>query len=135
MSMQDPIADMLTRIKNAQMAKFKTVSMPLSGFKTAIAKVLKEQGFIEDYKEGKLKENNKFGSLDIKLKYMENGNSVIEDVKRVSRPGLRVYRNSHDLPIVKDGLGIAIISTSKGVMTAGHAKAQSIGGEVLCIVS
>jgi small subunit ribosomal protein S8 len=131
--MQDPISDMITRIKNAQMAKFKTVSMPSSKIKLAIAKVLQEQGYIEDFKKSKLADAT-FDKLNIRLKYTEDGRPVIEDIKRVSRPGLRVYKGSSELPIVKGGLGIAIVSTSKGLMCAGHAKAQSLGGEVLCTV-
>lgn len=128
--MQDPISDMITRIKNAQMANFTQVSMPSSNMKEAIAKVLRDQGFITDYKTSE-KEAKK--TLDIKLKYY-NGKAVIENIKRTSRPGLRVYKGHNELPVVKGGLGIAIVSTSKGLMTAGQAAKQSLGGEVICVV-
>ena len=129
MSMQDPIADMLTRIRNAQMAHKVTVSMPSSKLKTAVAKVLKEEGYIVDYK---VQEDVK-PSLNIDLKYFE-GKAVIAEVDRASRPGLRLYVGKDDLPKVRGGLGIAIVSTNKGVMTDRAARAAGVGGEVLCTV-
>ena len=130
MSMQDPIADMLTRIRNAQMVSLKSASMPSSKLKRAIAEVLLNEGFIEgfDIDDGVKPE------LNIKLKYMEDGVPVIETMKRISRPGLRIYASVDDLPRVNAGLGIAIVSTSKGVMTGKAAKRLGIGGEVLCTV-
>lgn len=130
MSMQDPIADMLTRIRNAQMVSLKSASMPSSKLKKAIAEVLLNEGFIEgfDIDDGVKPE------LNVKLKYMEDGVPVIETMKRISRPGLRIYASVDDLPRVNAGLGIAIVSTSKGVMTGKAAKRLGIGGEVLCTV-
>lgn len=130
MSMQDPIADMLTRIRNAQMVSLKSASMPSSKLKRAIAEVLLNEGFIEgfDIDDGVKPE------LNVKLKYMEDGVPVIETMKRISRPGLRIYASVDDLPRVNAGLGIAIVSTSKGVMTGKAAKRLGIGGEVLCTV-
>ena len=129
MSMQDPLADMLTRIRNAQMAEKSVVSMPSSTLKVAVAKVLKDEGYIADYQiSSEIKP-----LLSIELKYFE-GRSVIEDVKRVSRPGLRQYKSSEDLPKVRGGLGVSIVSTSKGVMTDRAARAAGVGGEVLCTV-
>ncbi|MBA3902803.1 MAG: 30S ribosomal protein S8 [Rhodocyclaceae bacterium] len=131
MSMTDPIADMLTRIRNAQMAQKTSVAMPSSKVKVAIAHVLKDEGYIDDFAvrdaEGK-------SQLDIALKYYA-GRPVIERIERVSRPGLRVYKGSDDLPRVMNGLGIAIVSTPKGVMTDRKARATNVGGEVLCIVA
>ncbi|GAA4652639.1 30S ribosomal protein S8 [Kistimonas scapharcae] len=129
MSMQDPLADMLTRIRNAQMAEHASVSMPASKIKAAVAKVLKDEGFIADFKvEGESK-----SQLSIELKYFE-GKPVIEELKRVSRPGLRNYAATGALPKVNGGLGIAIVSTNKGVMTDRAARAAGVGGEVLCTV-
>ncbi len=131
MSMTDPIADMLTRIRNGQKARKINVSMPSSTAKVAVAKVLKGEGYIVDYAtsvEGVKSE------LSIELKYFE-GTPVIENVQRVSRPGLRVYRGKEELPKVLGGLGVAIISTSSGVMSDRQARKQGIGGEVLCVVS
>ena len=131
MSMTDPIADMLTRIRNGQKARKINVSMPSSTAKVAVAKVLKDEGYIVDYAtsvEGVKSE------LSIELKYFE-GTPVIENVQRVSRPGLRVYRGKEELPKVLGGLGVAIISTSAGVMSDRQARKQGIGGEVLCVVS
>lgn len=131
MSMTDPVADMLTRIRNGQMADKVEVSMPASKLKEAIAKVLKDEGYIENYvvrKEGAKAE------LGIELKYYA-GRPVIERIERVSRPGLRVYRGKQDLPKVMNGLGIAIVSTPKGVMTDRKARSVNVGGEVLCIVA
>ncbi len=131
MSMTDPIADMLTRIRNGQKARKVSVSMPASTAKEAIARVLKDEGYITDYAvdgEGAGKE------LSVELKYFE-GVPVIERIQRASRPGLRVYRGKEDLPRVLGGLGIAIVSTSAGVMSDAQAREKGIGGEVLCIVS
>ncbi len=121
---------MLTRIRNAQLAKKSVVSMPLSRIKLAIASVLKEEGYIEDYSSS---EEGALRNLTITLKYYA-GAAVIEQIKRVSKPGLRIYKPSTDLPNVLDGLGIAIISTSKGVMSERKARAARVGGEVLCVV-
>ncbi|MDP2810182.1 MAG: 30S ribosomal protein S8 [Rhodocyclaceae bacterium] len=131
MSMTDPIADMLTRIRNAQMAEKSAVIMPASKLKVAIARVLKDEGYIDDFavREG----SNKL-ELDIALKYYA-GRPVIERIERVSRPGLRVYKGKDDLPRVLNGLGVAIVSTPKGVMTDRRARASNVGGEVLCIVA
>ena len=130
MSMSDPIADMLTRIRNAQASEKVTVAMPASKLKTAIAKVLKDEGYIDDFK---LEEGVK-PQLEIALKYYA-GRPVIEKIERVSRPGLRIYKGTKDIPQVMNGLGIAIVSTSKGVMTDRKARATGLGGEVLCIVA
>ena len=131
MSLQDPISDMLTRIRNGQ-ARFKrVVSMPSSKVKHAIAGILKEEGYITDYRVSE--EDNK-KTLLIELKYFE-GKPVIETLRRVSRPGLKNYRSKSDLPAVLGGLGTAIISTPKGLMTDKSAREQGVGGEVICIVS
>jgi len=131
MSMSDPIADMLTRIRNAQRAQKASVSMPSSKLKVAIAKVLKDEGYIEDFA---VREVDGKRELSINLKY-HAGRPVIERIERVSRPGLRIYRGAKDLPKVMNGLGISIVSTSKGVMTDRMARAAGVGGEVLCIVA
>lgn len=131
MSLTDPVADMLTRIRNAQLSEKSTVTMSLSRLKKAIAQVLMDEGYIEGYQ---LSQINDKPYLEIKLKY-NNGIPVIEKIERVSKPGLRVYKSCDNLPQVMNGLGIAIISTSKGVMTEQNAKANRIGGEVLCIVA
>jgi len=130
MSMSDPIADLLTRIRNAQMAKLPTVVMPSSKIKVAIAKVLQEEGYITGYS---VNENDGKPTLDIELKYFQ-GKAVIEEIKRASRPGLRSYKGKEDLPKVRAGLGISILSTNKGLMTETQARAAGIGGEVLCTV-
>jgi len=131
MSMTDPIADMLTRIRNGQKARMVSVSMPASKAKEAIAKVLKDEGYITDFAvDGEGAER----SLNVELKYFE-GVPVIERIQRASRPGLRVYRGKEDLPKVLGGLGVAIVSTSAGVMSDRQAREKGIGGEVLCIVS
>ena len=130
MSMQDPISDMLTRIRNAQAVAKKEVAMPLSKLKVAVAEVLKEEGYIVDYRV----DNTAPSTVTITLKYYE-GQPVISEVKRVSRPGLRVYKGKTDVPKVKGGLGIAIISTPKGVMSDRKARRQGEGGEVICYVS
>ncbi len=131
MCMTDPIADMLTRIRNAQIAEKATVLMPSSKIKVAIAKVLKDEGYIDDYS---VKEDGSFRELGISLKYY-SGRPVIEKIERISKPGLRVYRGKDGLPNVMNGLGIAIISTPQGVMTDRHARAANMGGEILCIVA
>ena len=131
MSMTDPDADMLTRIRNAQMAEKLSVSMPSSKLKVAIAKVLKDEGYIDDFA---IRENGAKPELDIALKYYA-GHPVIERIERVSKPGLRVYKGKDDLPRVMNGLGVAIVSTPKGVMTDRRARAGNMGGEVLCIVA
>ena len=130
MSMHDPISDMLTRIRNAQRAHKVAVAMPSSKLKCAIAKVLKEEGYIEDFAVSA----DAKPVLEIQLKYYA-GRPVIEQIKRVSRPGLRVYKGSDEIPTVMIGLGVAIVSTSKGVMTDRKARAAGIGGELLCVVA
>ncbi len=130
MSMSDPIADLLTRIRNAQMAKLPTVGMPSSKMKMAIAKVLQDEGYIAGYQ---IDENGGKPILNIVLKYFQ-GMPVIEEIKRASRPGLRSYKGKEDLPKVRAGLGISIMSTNKGLMTETQARAAGIGGEVLCTV-
>ncbi len=132
MSMSDPIADMLTRIRNAQMVNKPDVSMPSSKVKSSIANVLKEEGYIEDFAVN-VNDGNK-PTLTINLKYYA-GNPVIETIQRVSKPGLRVYKGSQEIPKVMNGLGVTIVSTSKGVMTDRKAQAAGIGGELLCIVA
>jgi small subunit ribosomal protein S8 len=129
--MSDPIADMLTRIRNAQMAGKVIVSMPSSKIKVALATVLKEEGYVEGFKV--IPDNGK-PTLEIGLKYYADA-PVIETIQRVSRPGLRVYKGSEDIPQVMNGLGVAIVSTSKGLMTDRKARANGIGGEVLCVVA
>lgn len=129
MSMQDPLADMLTRIRNAQMAEHASVTMPSSKIKAAVAKVLKEEGFIADFSVS----SDAKSELTIELKYFE-GRPVIESLKRSSRPGLRSYAGKEALPKVNGGLGIAIVSTNKGVMTDRAARAAGVGGEILCTV-
>jgi len=128
--MTDPIADMLTRVRNAQSASKHDVTMPASKLKIAIAKVLQDEGYISGYStDGAAKP-----SLTITLKYYE-GRPVIDDIKRVSRPGLRIYKNKDELPRILNGLGIAIVSTSAGVMTDREARATGRGGEIICTVS
>jgi len=128
--MQDPLADMLTRIRNAQMSAKPSVSMPSSKLKVAVANVLKEEGYVTDFGvsdvEGKV-------ALTIELKYFE-GKPVIEEIDRISKPSLRKYVGSNELPKVRSGLGVAIVTTSKGVMTDRAARAAGVGGEVLCTV-
>ena len=131
MSMTDPIADMLTRIRNAQMAEKLAVTMPSSKLKVAIAQVLKDEGYIDDYA---VRESAGKSELNIALKYYA-GKPVIERIERVSKPGLRVYKGKDDLPRVMNGLGVAIVSTPKGVMTDRGARAANVGGEVLCLVA
>ena len=131
MSMTDPIADMLTRIRNAQMVGQVDVSMPCSKLKISIAQVLKDEGYVEDYA---VRDSGPKKELRIGLKYYA-GQPVIERLERVSKPGLRVYRGRDDIPKVMNGLGVAILSTSRGVMTDRKARADGVGGEVLCIVA
>jgi len=131
MSMTDPIADMLTRIRNAQMSERTTVAMPCSKVKVAIAQVLKDEGYIDDFK---VVTDGAKSTLEVGLKYYA-GRPVIEKIERVSRPGLRIYKGSKDIPQVMNGLGIAIVSTSRGVMTDRKARSSGVGGEVLCIVA
>lgn len=129
MAMSDPIADMLTRIRNAEKAKFKSVDIPGSRMKTEIARVLKEQGYIKNYK---FIEDNKQGMLRIYLKYGPQNASTVFGLERVSKPSIRRYVKSKDIKPVLNGLGIAILSTSKGIMTDKQAKEQNVGGEILC---
>jgi small subunit ribosomal protein S8 len=128
--MTDPISDMLTRIRNAQMCGKNTVSMPSSKLKAAIAQVLQDEGYIDGFA---FRESGPKRTIEINLKYYA-GQPVIEKLERVSRPGLRIYRGVEDIPKVMNGLGIAIVSTSRGVMTDRKARSQGVGGEVLCIV-
>ncbi|HLR13806.1 MAG TPA: 30S ribosomal protein S8 [Burkholderiaceae bacterium] len=131
MSMSDPIADMLTRVRNAQMVNKETVSIPSSKLKVAIATVLRDEGYIESFEvTGEAAKP----VLDITLKYYA-GRPVIESIDRVSRPGLRIYRGSKAIPSVMNGLGVAIVSTPRGVMTDRKARASGVGGEVLCYVA
>ena len=131
MSMSDPIADMLTRIRNAQMAQKGSVVMPSSKIKVAIAGVLQSEGYIDGFS---VRTEGGKAELELVLKYY-SGRPVIERIERVSRPGLRVYRGMDDLPRVMNGLGVAIVSTPRGVMTDRKARAEKVGGEVLCIVA
>ena len=131
MSMSDPIADMLTRIRNAQLSEKVSVAMPASKVKAAIARVLKDEGYIDDFAVRPLDGKT---VLEVGLKYYA-GRPVIEKLERVSRPGLRIYKPSDAIPRVMNGLGVAIVSTSKGVMTDRKARGLGIGGEVLCIVA
>jgi small subunit ribosomal protein S8 len=131
MSMSDPIADMLTRIRNAQATEKVSVLMPSSKVKLAIAQVLKDEGYIEDFAAREIEGKT---TLEIALKYYA-GKPVIEKIERISRPGLRIYKRREDMPKVMNGLGVAIVSTSRGVMTDRGARQQGVGGEVLCIVA
>lgn len=131
MSMSDPIADMLTRIRNAQAAEKGQVAMPSSKLKISIASVLKDEGYIEDFA---VREESGKAELTIALKYY-SGKPVIDRIDRISRPGLRIYKGKEDIPRVMNGLGVAILSTSKGVMTDRKARASGVGGEVLCVVA
>jgi len=130
MSMSDPISDMLTRIRNGQTAGKVEVVMPASKLKAEIARVMKEEGYIDDFSVG----TETKPSLTVKLRYYQ-GRGVIDQIQRVSRPGLRIFKGKTDLPKVKNGLGIAIVSTSQGVMTDRVARATGQGGEVLCVIS
>ncbi|MBO5478607.1 MAG: 30S ribosomal protein S8 [Clostridia bacterium] len=131
MNTTDPIADMLTRIRNANTSKHKTVDIPASNMKKAIAEILFEEGYIKAFE---VIENENQGIIRITIKYDEKGNRVIAGLKRISKPGLRVYAASDELPKVLNGLGIALISTSKGIMTDKKAREQGIGGEVLAYI-
>jgi small subunit ribosomal protein S8 len=131
MSMSDPISDMLTRIRNAQAVQKAKVNIPASKVKTGIAQVLKDEGYINDYRDTEVDGKP---ALEITLRYM-NGRGVIETMRRTSRPGLRQYRGKGDLPKIQNGLGIAVISTSKGIMTDTAARAAGEGGEILCVVT
>ena len=131
MQITDPIADMLTRIRNANTAKHETVDVPASNMKKAIAEILNEEGYIKGYQ---VIEDGKQGVIRITLKYGQNKEKVISGLKRVSKPGLRIYAGADELPRVLKGLGIAIISTSKGIMTDKKARKENIGGEVLAFV-
>ena len=129
MTMQDPLSDMLTRIRNAQTAKIESVDMPYSGTKLAIAEVLKQEGYIVDFSVDEEVKR----TLSIELKYHE-GRPVIEEIKRLSRPGLRQYKGKDEIPVVRSGLGIVILSTNKGLMTDRAARSAGLGGELICSV-
>lgn len=131
MSMSDPIADMLTRIRNAGKAKFQTVDIPGSKLKVELAKILKDSGYIKNYK---FVDDGKQGMLRLYLKYEANGNHVIYGLERVSKPSRRIYTANNDIKPVYNGLGVAIISTSRGIMTDIQAKKENLGGEILCNV-
>ena len=131
MSMTDPIADMLTRIRNANMVSHETVEIPASKLKIELAKLLKSEGFITDYE---VKDAGKFKVIVVTLKYDMNKKPVISKLERISRPGLRTYHKAKTLPKVLGGLGVAIISTSKGLMTDRKARKENVGGEVLCYI-
>ena len=131
MAMTDPIADMLTRIRNANQMRYLEVEVPASNIKTEIARILKEEGFIKDYK---VLEETAQGTILLTLKYGEKKERVITGLKRISKPGLRVYAKADEVPKVLNGLGIAIISTSKGIMTDKEARNQGLGGEVLAYI-
>ena len=131
MVVTDTIADMLTRIRNANQMRYQEVSVPASNLKVSLAKILKEEGFIEDYK---LVNEDVQGTIRLTLKYGQNKERVITGLKRISKPGLRVYAKSTEIPKVLNGLGIAVISTSHGVMTDKEARKQNLGGEVLCYI-
>ncbi len=130
MSFSDPIGDMLARIKNSQLRNYKKIQMPNSKFKAKIAEVLKNEGYIIDYK---ITSNDKISTLEIDLKY-NSGNPVISSIERVSKPGRRIFSSAQSLPKINNGLGIAIVSTPKGVMTDIDARKQKIGGEIICKV-
>ena len=131
MVVTDTIADMLTRIRNANGMRYQEVSVPASNLKVSLAKILKEEGFIEDYK---VVDDNVQGTIVITLKYGQNKERVITGLKRISKPGLRVYAKAGEVPKVLNGLGIAVISTSHGVMTDKEARKENLGGEVLCYI-
>lgn len=131
MNITDPIADMLTRIRNANSAKHVTVDIPSSKIKKSIAQILADEGYIKTFEEI---EDNKQGIIRVTLKYDENGKRVISGLKRISKPGLRIYANKEEIPQVLNGLGIAIISTSKGIMTDKNARKENVGGEVLAYI-
>ena len=131
MVVTDPIADMLTRIRNANSMRYTEVKVPASKLKLELARILKEEGFIKDYK---LEKNDVQGTIVLTLKYGENKERVITGLKRISKPGLRVYAKTDEIPVVLNGLGIAIVSTSKGIMTDKEARSRKLGGEVLAYV-
>mgnify|MGYP001159492849 FL=1 len=131
MSYTDPISDMITRIRNAQLRALNTVSIPNSKFRAKILDVLKEEGYISDYKPSPKEKNNKFLLVDLKY---NNGVPVIKEISRVSKPGRRVYSKAESIPKIQNGLGIAIVSTSKGIMTDNDARIKKIGGEIICKV-
>ena len=131
MQMSDVIADMLTRIRNANNAKHQTVDIPASNMKKAIAEILVEEGYVKSYQ---IIEDGKQGIIRITLKYLQGKQKVIRGIRRVSKPGLRIYAGCEDMPSVMNGLGIAIVSTSKGIMTGKKAKSLNVGGEVLAFV-
>ena len=131
MTMTDPIADMLTRIRNANVVKHETVDVPASNMKKELARILLEEGFIRGYD---VIEDGKQGIIRIQLKYGQTGERVIAGLKRISKPGMRVYADKHEVPRVLNGLGISIISTSKGILTDKQARKENVGGEVICYV-
>jgi len=131
MSMTDPLADMLTRIRNGVMARFATVEMPLASLKVGVAKTLKNEGFIQDYQ---VIEQGIQGTLRLELKYGPNKERVVTGIRRVSKPGARRYSKAGDIPKVMSGLGIAILSTSRGILSDREARAHNVGGEILCEV-
>lgn len=131
MSMTDPIADLLTRIRNASMAKLQKVDIPSSNLKVSLANVLKAEGFIKNFK---VIADNKQGVLRVYLRYIDEKEPVIKEIKRISKPGSRVYVGCEDIPSVKSGMGIAILSTSKGILTDRNAREAGVGGEVVCTV-
>ncbi|HSQ33406.1 MAG TPA: 30S ribosomal protein S8 [Peptostreptococcaceae bacterium] len=131
MTMTDPIADMLTRIRNANVVKHETVDVPASNIKKELARILLEEGFVRGYD---VIEDGKQGIIRVQLKYGQAGERVITGLKRISKPGMRVYAANHDIPKVLNGLGISIISTSKGILTDRQARKENVGGEVICYV-
>ena len=131
MTMTDPIADMLTRIRNANVVKHETVDVPASNMKKELSRILLEEGFIRGYD---VLEDGKQGIIRIQLKYGQTGERVISGLKRISKPGMRVYADKHEVPRVLNGLGISIISTSKGILTDKQARKENVGGEVICYV-
>ena len=131
MTMTDPIADMLTRIRNANVVKHETVDVPASNMKKELSRILLEEGFIRGYD---VIEDGKQGIIRIQLKYGQTGERVISGLKRISKPGMRVYADKHEVPRVLNGLGISIISTSKGIFTDKQARKENVGGEVICYV-
>lgn len=131
MTMTDPIADMLTRIRNANTVKHETVDVPASNMKKEIARILLEEGFVRGYD---VIEDGKQGIIRVQLKYGQSGEKVISGLKRISKPGMRVYAANHEVPKVLNGLGISIVSTSKGVLTDKQARKENVGGEVICYV-
>ena len=131
MTMTDPIADMLTRIRNANVVKHETVDVPASNMKKELSRILLEEGFIRGYD---VIEDGKQGIIRIQLKYGQTGEIVISGLKRISKPGMRVYADKHEVPRVLNGLGISIISTSKGILTDKQARKENVGGEVICYV-